>query len=110
MGLGLIRPGVGLLLEPLLWPLLGALLYSTFTQIPLTRLRHGFADWRFLGALLTGNFVVIPLFVGEVIEAAAGSSPTRPVEPGLLYLHIVLHRLYAVHCPCHSNSAISGGP
>ena len=66
LGLGLASPGLGPVLEPLLWPLLGTLLYATFTQIPLTRLRHGFGDWRFMAALLIGNFLCIPLFVGAL--------------------------------------------
>ncbi len=64
LGVGLSRPALGEAIEFWLWPLLGMLLYATFTQVPLTRLSVGFSDWRFLIPLLIGNFVVIPLFVG----------------------------------------------
>ncbi len=68
LGLGLIWPAAGGALEPLLWPLLGALLYATFTQIPLTQLSAGARDWRFLVALLGGNFLAIPLFVAGAAQ------------------------------------------
>ncbi|MEX0951715.1 MAG: arsenic resistance protein [Gammaproteobacteria bacterium] len=50
-------------LELMLWPTLALLLYSTFTQVSLTRLPEAFRDLRFLAAVLTGNFVVVPLIV-----------------------------------------------
>lgn len=50
-------------LELMLWPTLALLLYSTFTQVSLTRLPEAFRDMRFLSAVLTGNFVVVPLIV-----------------------------------------------
>ena len=37
--------------ELLLWPVLGVLLYTTFTQVPLIHLRLAFRDGRFLAAL-----------------------------------------------------------
>ena len=43
--------------ELLPWPALGALLYTTFTQVPLIHLTSAFRDRRFLAALLTGNFL-----------------------------------------------------
>lgn len=49
--------------EAVLWPLLGLLLYATFTQVPLTHLPDAFRDRRFLGAVLVGNFVLVPLAV-----------------------------------------------
>lgn len=64
MGLGMGLPGVSAWLEPLLWPLLGVLLYATFIQTPLSRIREALKDLRFLSALLRGNFVIIPLIVG----------------------------------------------
>ncbi|MDX1588569.1 MAG: arsenic resistance protein [Oleiphilaceae bacterium] len=53
--------------EPWLWPLLGALLFTTFTQVPLTRLGQSFRDRRFMGALLAGNFVLVPLMVWALL-------------------------------------------
>ncbi|MFP5339833.1 MAG: arsenic resistance protein, partial [Gammaproteobacteria bacterium] len=53
--------------EALLWPALGVLLYTTFTQVPLIHLRSAFRDRRFLAALLTGNFIPIPVVVGLLL-------------------------------------------
>ena len=53
--------------EALLWPALGVLLYTTFTQVPLIHLRSAFRDRRFLAALLTGNFILIPVVVGLLL-------------------------------------------
>ncbi|MGJ7458825.1 arsenic resistance protein [Halomonas sp. RA08-2] len=77
LGLGLTWPAVTEPLDRLLWPLLGALLYATFTQVPLTRLSLAFQDWRFLAALLTGNFLVIPLVLGALVL-------WLPLEPAIL--------------------------
>lgn len=60
---GSASPTSGALLESTLWPLLGILLYTTFTQVPLAHLRDAFADSRFLTAAIVGNFVVVPLAV-----------------------------------------------
>lgn len=70
--LGAIACGLGLgarftesvqLLELALWPLLALLLYTTFTQVPLSHLRQAFANARFMWAAVVGNFVVFPLIV-----------------------------------------------
>lgn len=53
--------------EVLLWPVLGALLYATFTQVPLVHMAAAFRDRHFLSALLTGNFLVMPLVVGLLL-------------------------------------------
>lgn len=53
--------------ELLLWPVLAILLYTTFTQVPLTHLSSAFADRRFLVALLAGNFILMPLVVGALL-------------------------------------------
>ncbi|WP_404471433.1 arsenic resistance protein [Vreelandella venusta] len=60
LALGVLAPVRITALEPLLWPLLGVLLYATFTQIPLLHIKQSVADVRFMTALLLGNFVVIP--------------------------------------------------
>jgi len=49
--------------ELALWPLLGILLYTTFTQVPLAHLREAFVSSRFMWAAVIGNFVVLPLIV-----------------------------------------------
>ncbi|MDP3536136.1 MAG: arsenic resistance protein [Halomonas sp.] len=58
--LGILAPEWVAPLEQLLWPLLGVLLYATFTQIPLLHIKQSVADVRFMTALLVGNFIVIP--------------------------------------------------
>lgn len=60
-------PDVRPVLESVLWPVLGLLLYATFTQVPLLHLRDAFADSRFLAAAITGNFVVVPIIVSGLI-------------------------------------------
>ncbi|WP_188639455.1 arsenic resistance protein [Vreelandella lutescens] len=62
--LGLLAPEPMAAFEQALWPLLGILLYATFTQIPLLRVKQGFQDRRFMAALLVGNFIVIPALLG----------------------------------------------
>ncbi len=64
LAMGLSQPDMTARLEAFLWPLLGGLLYATFTQVPLTRIGRGMKDWRFMTALLLGNFVIIPLVLG----------------------------------------------
>lgn len=86
LAIGLSLPDVTAKLEILLWPLLGCLLYATFTQIPLTRIRQGFSDWRFLSALMLGNFVVIPLVLGGLIAILPLSSA---VQAGVLLVLLV---------------------
>lgn len=63
LALGTIAPDLSGPFEAILWPVLGLLLYTTFTQVPLTHLPEAFRDRRFMGALLIGNFVLIPLAV-----------------------------------------------
>lgn len=72
---GSLSPETGAALEIALWYVLGALIYATMTQIPLTHLRDAFADVRFLAAAITGNFVVLPLAVWGLIVLA----PDDPV-------------------------------
>ncbi len=52
--------------DALLWPLLAALLYATFSQIPLIRLAAAFRDRNFFAAALVGNFVCLPLGVAAL--------------------------------------------
>ena len=67
MVIGWVWPGQTRHWELLLWPALGILLYTTFTQVPLNHLKAAFADRRFLLALLTGNFVLMPLVIGGLL-------------------------------------------
>ena len=67
MAIGWMSPEQTRHWEALLWPALGVLLYTTFTQVPLIHLRSAFRDRRFLAALLTGNFILIPVVVGLLL-------------------------------------------
>jgi arsenite transporter len=75
LGLGAGAPMLAPVFEMLIWPVLGLLLYATFTQVPLTHLRTAFTDARFMGALLTGNFLFLPLVVWGLV----GLLPDDPV-------------------------------
>ena len=86
LGLGLAWPDATAWFEALLWPLLGVLLYATFTQTPLTRIGDGLKDWQFLGALLLGNFVIIPLVLGAMV-ALLPLSPA--IQAGVLLVLLV---------------------
>ncbi|MEQ5803405.1 MULTISPECIES: arsenic resistance protein [Halomonas] len=86
LAIGLGLPDVTSRLEAVLWPLLGGLLYATFTQVPLTRIGQGLKDWRFLAALLLGNFVVIPLVLGGLMTLLPVSVA---VQAGVLLVLLV---------------------
>lgn len=66
--LGVIWPDVSPVFEVLVWPVLGVLLYATFTQVPLAHLPGAFKDWRFLAALLLGNFLILPVLVWALLS------------------------------------------
>lgn len=73
-------------LEQALWPLLGVLLYATFTQIPLSQLGDAFTDTRFMLAAVIGNFVVLPVIVWGLMLFA----PNVPaVKLGILLVLLV---------------------
>jgi ACR3 family arsenite efflux pump ArsB len=63
--------------ELLLWPALGVLLYTTFTQVPLVHLRSAFRDRRFLATLLTGNFILVPFVIGVLSLLLPGDPAIR---------------------------------
>lgn len=68
LGLGLGTGwGNATTLEALLWPVLGALLFITFTQVPLLDLSSAFRDMRFMSVVLLGNFVAIPVIVAGLV-------------------------------------------
>jgi ACR3 family arsenite efflux pump ArsB len=74
--LGSARPALGPAFESLLWPVLAALLYATFVQVPLLHVRDAFRDRRFVLAVLIGNFVLVPLAVWATL-------PWLPDDPAL---------------------------
>ena len=67
-GIGLVTPGLGAGLEQAINPVLGALLYVTFLQVPAVELLRSMRDGRFLGAALVVNFVVVPLVVAAMFS------------------------------------------
>ncbi len=81
VGAGLLTPGAG---PGLVWtinPVLGALLYVTFLQVPAAQLLRSLRAGRFLAAALTVNFVVVPL----VVAAMFGFLPAdQAVRVGVL--------------------------
>ncbi len=68
LALGSVASGVAPRFETLLWPVLAALLYTTFVQVPLLHVRDAFRDRRFVLAILLGNFVLIPLLVWLALQ------------------------------------------
>ncbi|NMO51876.1 arsenic resistance protein [Actinoplanes sp. TBRC 11911] len=58
-------------------PVLAALLYVTFLQVPARELARSLRDGRFLGAALVVNFVVVPLVVAAMVPFLPGDSSTR---------------------------------
>lgn len=64
-------------LETLLWPLLGMLIFVTFTQVPLIHLPRAFRDKRFMAAMLLGNFVVVPMIVWGLLWFLPGNPALR---------------------------------
>lgn len=68
-------PSVGPGMERALWPVLAALLYVTFVQVPLDHLAEAARDRRFLGALLVTNFLIVPGLVWLLARGVAGNPP-----------------------------------
>ncbi|MDO5504178.1 MAG: arsenic resistance protein [Actinomycetia bacterium] len=84
--LGSIAPAAGGPAGALVWPVLGMLLYATFTQMPLRSLAGALRDGRFLVAALVGNFVLIPALVWLLVQVA----PQDPaIRLGLLLVLLV---------------------
>lgn len=64
--LGWGAPGAGTGLEHAISPVLGALLYVTFLQVPAAHLLRSLRAGRFLAAALVVNFAVVPLAVAAM--------------------------------------------
>ncbi|MFI9627349.1 bile acid:sodium symporter [Streptomyces sp. NPDC052042] len=64
--LGGLAPEAGPGLEHAINPVLGALLFVTFLQVPAAELFRSLRDGRFLTAALVVNFVVVPLVVAAM--------------------------------------------
>jgi ACR3 family arsenite transporter len=63
---GLVAPAAGPGLEVAINPILGALLYVTFLQVPARELVRSLRAGRFLAATLVVNFMVVPLVVAAM--------------------------------------------
>ncbi|MDT0221642.1 bile acid:sodium symporter [Gordonia sp. AC31] len=78
---GFTAPSSGSVLEHAINPVLAALLYVTFLQVPAADLVRSLRDGRFLGAALVVNFVVVPI----VVAAMFGFLPAdQAVRVGVL--------------------------
>jgi len=75
--MGMARPELGPAFEPAIWPVVGALLYFTFLQVPLLRFRQALADVRFLAALLASNFLFVPVMVWLLLHLLPDLLPIR---------------------------------
>ncbi len=77
IAIGWTRPDVTGSFEQPLWPLLGVLLYATFTQVPLTHLANAFRDGRFNLALVLGNFIIMPAIAWLLLFLAPADPAIR---------------------------------
>jgi ACR3 family arsenite efflux pump ArsB len=68
---GAVWPAGGHAWEAAIYPVLGALLYATFLQVPFTKLTAAFRDVRFLSAVLAVNFIVVPLVVAALVTVVS---------------------------------------
>ncbi|MCK9876680.1 arsenic resistance protein [Frankia sp. Ag45/Mut15] len=94
---GLVSPGVGSGLEQAVNPLIAALLFVTFRQVPAVELRRSWRDGRFVAAVLVVNFVVVPV----VVEALLPLLPDdRALRLGVLLVLL---------CPCVDWVVVFGG-
>ncbi|MFI5659232.1 arsenic resistance protein [Streptomyces sp. NPDC051684] len=85
---GAAGPGVGGGLERGINPVLAALLYVTFLQVPAAELMRSLRAGRFLGAALGVNFLVVPLVVAAMFTFLPDD---RAVRLGVLLVLL---------CPC----------
>lgn len=75
--LGWAAPGAGPGLEYAINPVLGALLFVTFLQVPAAELFRSLRDGRFLAAVLVVNFVVVPLVVAAMFTLLPAGQAVR---------------------------------
>ncbi|MFF2845035.1 arsenic resistance protein [Streptomyces sp. NPDC058001] len=86
--LGWAAPGLGPGLEHAINPVLGALLFVTFLQVPAAELVRSLRDARFLSAAVVVNFVVVPLVVAAMFALLPSDQAVR------------LGVLLVLLCPC----------
>ncbi|MFW6724466.1 arsenic resistance protein [Streptomyces sp. MAR4 CNY-716] len=75
--LGRAAPGAGPGLEHAVNPVLAALLYVTFLQVPAAQLLRSLRAGRFLAAALVVNFAVVPLVVAAMFAFLPGAQAVR---------------------------------
>ncbi|MEV7169312.1 bile acid:sodium symporter [Streptomyces sp. NPDC093224] len=75
--LGWAAPAAGPGLEHAINPVLGALLFVTFLQVPAADLLRSLRDGRFLSAALIVNFVVVPLVVAAMFTFLPADQAVR---------------------------------
>lgn len=75
-------------LEAWINPALGLMLFVTFLQVPLSRLRSALANTRFMGALFVANFIAVPLLVVSL----SWFFPSDPL--------VKVAILFVLLCPC----------
>lgn len=86
--LGWAAPAAGSGLEQAISPVLGALLFVTFLQVPAGELVRSLRDGRFLSAALAVNFVAVPLVVAAMFVFLPADQAVR------------LGVLLVLLCPC----------
>lgn len=74
---GWAAPSAGPGLEYAINPVLGALLFVTFLQVPAAELLRSLRDGRFLSAALVVNFVVVPLVVAATFALLPADQAVR---------------------------------
>jgi len=77
VAIGKAAPGAGSGLEHAINPVLGALLYVTFLQVPAAQLIRSVRGGRFLAAALTVNFVVVPAVVAAMFWTLPADDAVR---------------------------------
>lgn len=78
---GWAAPGIGTSLEHAINPVLAALLYITFLQVPAAELVRSLRAGRFLAAALVVNFLVVPVVVAAMFTVLP---PEQAVRVGVL--------------------------
>lgn len=79
--IGAVAPAAEHAFEAAIYPVLGALLYVTFLQVPFDRIKETLKDRRFLWAALFLNFVIVPPIAFVLSRLAPGGTA---VEVGVL--------------------------
>lgn len=64
-------------LDVVLWFILAGLLFTTFTQVPLSHIQNALKDKRFLLSAILGNFVFIPLLVYILLQFTPNDDAIR---------------------------------